>query len=419
MGPEPRRQDGAAPGRRGGLVARIGLAPRLLIVNLLIVASGAVTALAAALLLAPALFHHHLRLAHLPQIDSGVRGHVDQAFDQALLLALGVGVAVAALVATAISWLTARRVAAPVQQTAAALQRLADGHHDIRVEDPGLGPELAVLADASNRLGRRLQTTDEQRRLLTADLAHQLRTPIASLQATAQALQDGILTPDAETLAVLTDQSAHLQRLVADLEKVSRAEERRIVLTSAPEDLAPIVERAVAAERERYAARAVTLTTDLPQPGPVARVDRDRLREALGTLLDNALRHTPSGGSVTVTLRRGTLSTPTRSTPAKATSTKSTPTAPTPAGSAPAGRASTGPASTVPTAVITVTDTGTGFDPAHAELLFRRFHRESRQTPGSGLGLTIARALVEAHGGTLTASSAGLGRGSTFTITLP
>jgi signal transduction histidine kinase len=378
---EPDQASGEVPGRRvARLVSRLGLTPRLLLINLLIVASGAVTVLVAALLLAPTLFHQHLQLAHLPQIDSGVRAHIDHAFDQALLLALGIGVTVAALVAAAISWLIARRVAAPVQQTTFALQRLADGHHDVHVRDPGLGPELAVLADASNRLAHRLEATDEQRRLLTADLAHQLRTPIASLQATAQALQDGILAPDVETLSVLTDQSAHLQRLVDDLEKVSRAEERRIVLTSAPEDLAPIIERAVAAERERYAAHDVTLTTDLGRAGPVARVDRDRLLEVLANLLDNALRHTPAGGSVTVNLRGGTRAEPAR---------------------------------------ITVADTGSGFDPAHAELLFHRFHRESGETPGSGLGLTIARALVEAHGGALTAASDGPGRGSTFTITLP
>ena len=378
----PAGQDGdQVRGRQVRPLSRLGLPSRLLLINLLIVASGAVTVLVAALLLAPALFHQHLQLAHLPQIDSGVRDHVDRAFEQALLLALGIGVAVAALVAAAISWLIARRVAAPVQQTAAALQRLADGHHDVHVDDPGLGPELAVLADASNRLGHRLEATDEQRRLLTADLAHQLRTPIASLQATAQALQDGILPADAETLGVLSDQSTHLQRLVADLEKVSRAEERRIVLTSAPESLVPIVERAVAAEQERYAAHAVTLTTDLPETGAIARVDRDRLREVLGNLLDNALRHTPPGGQVSV----GVHAAPSRSA----------------------------------AVVITVTDTGSGFDPGRAELLFRRFHRESRQTPGSGVGLTIARALVEAHGGTLTASSPGPGHGATFTITLP
>lgn len=367
---------------RRGRVSKLGLTPRLLLINLLIVAAGAVTVLVAALLLAPPLFHQHLQLAHLPEVDAGVRAHVDRAFDQALLLALGIGVAVAVLVAAAISWLIARRVAGPVQQTASALQRLADGQHHVQVDDPGLGPELAALADASNRLAHRLEATDEQRRLLTADLAHQLRTPIASLQATAQALQDGILGPDAESLGVLADQSAHLQRLVADLEKVSRAEERRIVLTSTPQDLTPIVERAITAERERYAARGVTLTADLRGAAPVvARVDPDRLREALGNLLDNALRHTPPGDGVTVTVRPG--------------------------------------ADSAPTAVITVADTGSGFDPAHAELLFRRFHRESRDTTGSGLGLTIARALVEAHGGTLTARSPGPGHGSTFTITLP
>ncbi len=378
-GPGPR------PGerrRRVGRTSRLGLAPRLFLNNILIVVAGAVTVLTAALLFGPALFHLHLQGAELPEIDAGVRQHVDNAFDQALLLALAIGVVVASLVAAAISWLIARRVAEPLQQTAAALERLADGHHGVRVDDPGLGPELATLADSSNRLADRLQVTDEHRHRLTADLAHQLRTPIASLQATAQALQDGILAPDAETLSVLTDQSTHLQRLVGDLEKVSRAEERRIVLTSSPQLIAPVVEHAVAAQGERYAARGVTLHADLPASGtgPKARVDPDRLREALGNLLDNALRHTPEGGAVTVTMRGGDEAT---------------------------------------FADIEVRDTGGGFEPSHAQQLFHRFHRESADSPGSGLGLTIARALIEAHGGTLTANSQGPGRGATFTITLP
>lgn len=363
-------------------MSRLGLAPRLFLNNLLIVVAGAATVLTAALLFGPALFHLHLQRAALPEIDPGVRQHVDNAFAQALLVALAIGVVVASLVAAAISWLIARRVAEPIQQTASALQRLADGHHGVHVDDPGLGPELATLADSSNRLADRLHVTDEHRRRLTADLAHQLRTPIASLQATAQALQDGILAPDTETLGVLSDQSTHLQRLVADLEKVSRAEERRIVLTSRPQLLAPVVEHAVAAERERYAAHGVTLDVDLPASGrgPVARIDPDRLREALGNLLDNALRHTPPGGAVSVTIRGGD----------EGSSTE-----------------------------IEVTDTGGGFERNHAEQLFRRFHRESADSSGSGLGLTIARALVEAHGGTLTGRSEGPGRGASFTITLP
>ena len=365
--------------RRTGRMSRLGLAPRLFLNSLLIVVSGAMTVLAAAVSFGPALFHQHLQAADLPQIDAAVREHVDNAFDQALLVALAIGVVVAALVAAALSWLIARRVASPVQQTASALQRLADGHHDVHVDDPGLGPELATLADSSNRLAHRLQVTDEHRRALTADLAHQLRTPIASLQATAQALQDGILAPDEETLGVLADQSLHLQRLVADLEKVSRAEERRIVLSSSPQTLAPVVEHAVAAQRERFAACGVSLHATLPQPGPMARIDADRLREVLENLLDNALRHTPTGGDVAVTVRKG-----------------------------PDGQSE-----------IEVADTGSGFDPDHGELLFHRFYQESAGSDGNGVGLTIARALVEAHGGTLTAKSSGVDRGATFTISLP
>ncbi len=296
------RADAGRPARHTRWLSGLGLAPRLLLINLLIVVAGATTAVTSAILFGPALFHLHLQRAQLPEIDPAVRQHVDNAFNQALLLAVAIGVVVAAAVAAAISWLIARRIAAPLEQTASALGRLADGHHDVHVDDPGLGPELATLADSSNRLAHRLEVTDEHRARLTADLAHQLRNPIASLQATAQALQDGILQPDEETLAVLTDQSAHLQRLVADLEKVSRAEERRIVLTSTPQPVVPVVEQIIAAQKERYAARGVGLSAEVPRPGPVVRIDADRLREALANLLDNALRHTGAGGEKPIEL---------------------------------------------------------------------------------------------------------------------
>ncbi len=121
-------------------MSRLGLAQRLFVNNNLIVVAGAGTGLLAALRFGPALFHLHLQGAKLPQIDARAREHVDNAFSQALMFALAIGVVVAALVAAAISWLIARRVAAPIQPTAVGLERLADGHTDVRVDDPGLGP---------------------------------------------------------------------------------------------------------------------------------------------------------------------------------------------------------------------------------------------------------------------------------------
>lgn len=363
---------------------RIGLAPRLFLSDFLVIITGAGTLLVVALLFAPALFHAHLQRAHLPVISKDVRDHVDMAFDQALLISLTVGIGVATIAAVTISWLVARRLAAPVHEVAHAAQRLADGHYQTQVPDPRLGPEFASLADSMNRLSRRLATTEADRRRLTADLAHQLRTPLASVQATVEALLDGVLAPDSETLTVLADQTARLHRLVDDLEKVSRAEERQVILHPAAQPLAPVVERVAASVRDRYRAKGVTLTVDVDPAAPTVRIDPDRVREALANLLDNALRHTPAGGRVTVSVAPG-------------------------------------PPSRPPAAVLTIRDTGEGFAPDQAERLFERFHRGPGVDPGSGsgLGLTIARALVEAHGGTLTARSDGPGRGATLTITLP
>lgn len=155
---------------------------------------------------------------------------VARAFDQALLVALGVGILIAGITGSAISRLAARRLAAPVADAADATSSLADGHLEVRVLDPSMGPEFAKLATSVNALAHRLQATEQTRRQLTADLAHQLRTPIASIRATVEAVREGVLPADDETLETLGYQSDRLSRLVEDLEVVSRAEERQLLL---------------------------------------------------------------------------------------------------------------------------------------------------------------------------------------------
>ena len=391
-------------GRRREVGRRVGLAPRLFLASGLVILAGAGTLLVVALLIAPPLFHRHLHRAGVPVVAPDVQGHVDEAFGQALLIAMAVGVVAATVAASGISWLMSRRLAAPVEDVARAVQRLADGHYDIVVPDPRLGPEFDTLARSINQLSGRLADTETGRRRLTADLAHQLRTPLASVQATVEAITDGVLAPDEQALATLSDQTARLRRLVSDLEKVSRAEERQLLLHPTRQPLAPVVERCAAAINGRYRAAGVDLVVEAERTTPPVRVDEDRIAEAITNLLDNALRHTPPGGRVTLTVSPGRTGHDARGLPAKAR--------------------------------IEVTDTGDGFDPADAERLFERFYRArprsrtgdsatsgSGSTPGSqsgsGIGLTIARAIVEAHAGQLLASSNGPGAGATFTITLP
>ena len=316
------------------------------------------------------------------------------------------------ITAALVTWLVSRRLAAPVAHLAVAASRLADGHYDAGVADPHLGPEFASLTAAVNELASRLDRSEEVRHRLLADLTHELRTPLASLEATVEAVTDGVLPLDRTTLDTLTEQTARLRRLVTDLESVSRAEERQLALNPRAVALRAVADRAVAVLRARYHAKGVALVRENHGPEPTVQADDDRLHEALMNLLDNALRHTPPHGTVTVDV-----------------------------GGQP-GRAT-----------ITVTDTGIGFDPAAGPRLFERFYRahihRSDQGPGpaaphapldvgldvgpedehdagrhsgnhgSGIGLTITRAIVEAHHGTITASSRGPGHGARFTITLP
>lgn len=369
MSRRPQPEPAAGPSLRLRVFAAMGL----------VVVAGAATLAIAALLVAPGVFHQHLEQAGVAQ-SSDVALHVDEGFAVALLTSLAVGVLAAVIVAAAVAMMVSRRINDPVAATAATASRLAAGDYSARVSRPNMGPELADLAGAINALADRLEQTEAARQRLVTDLAHELRTPLSAIDATVEAIADGILPADAATLSTLTDQSGRVSRLVDDLGAVSRADEQSFRLDPRPIDLAEVVTAATTATAARFAAEGVAL--DAPHgPTVTAMADRDRIAEVIGQLLDNALRHCQAGDQVSVAVsRRGN------------------------------------------SAVVTVTDTGNGFDPAEADRLFQRFYRAG-PTPidqsGSGIGLTIARALVEAHGGALLATSPGPGYGATFTITLP
>jgi two-component system, OmpR family, sensor histidine kinase BaeS len=359
----------------------LGLTWRLFAAVGLVVITGAGTMLVAVLLVAEPAFHAHLAQAQ-PAMSDQAHTHVDEAFAGAVLIALGVGVVVALAAAMVVTWLVARRLAAPVTETAEAAYRIADGDFETRLRQPGLGPELDRLTAAFNTMARRLATTEQTRQRLLADLAHELRTPLASMQATIEAVTDGILPSDETTLATLTEQSQRLHRLVGDLSAVSRAEERQLNLHPVMVPVQDLVSEAVTAARPRFAAKEISLTTTDDQADWRVLVDPDRLAEALGALLDNALRHTAKGGAVTISATRHNNR-----------------------------------------CRITVTDTGEGFDPDLAAQLFERFYRgdtsRTANGAGSGIGLTISKAIVEAHHGHLRGHSDGPGTGARFEIMLP
>jgi signal transduction histidine kinase len=347
----------------------------------LVVIAGAATMLVAVLLVAEPAFHAHLGQVQPPMTERA-HLHVDEAFAGAVLIALAVGVVVALAVALVVTWLVARRLAASVAEASEAAYRIADGDYQTRLRQPGLGPEFDQLTTSFNTMARGLATTEQTRRRLLNDLAHELRTPLASIEATIEAVNDGILPNDPTTLATLTEQSQRLHRLVGDLSAVSRAEERQLNLNPVLVPLEDVVTGSVTAARPRFDAKGISLTANHGDAIGQVLVDPDRLAEVLGALLDNALRHTAPGGTVTVaTTRHGNQ------------------------------------------CRIMMTDTGEGFDPTLAAQLFERFYRgdssRTASSAGSGIGLTIAKAIVTAHHGQLKGHSDGAGKGARFEITLP
>ena len=357
-----------------------GLAARLLLAFVLVVAVAGVTAWLVAGLAGPALFHRHL-------IGTGVADpaavmHAEEAFRSASALAVGLALAAGLATSLAVAVLLARRVSRSLHAVSAAAALLASGRFDARVPDPRLGAEFDALASSFNSMAGRLAESEQLRRRLLGDVAHELRTPVATLGAYLDGLEDGVVDLDPQTIAVLQAQGARLTRLADDLAAVTRAEAPSTSLSLAPRAACDLLEAAAAAANDRATAAGVELRVECGADLPPVAVDQERMGQVLSNLLDNAIRHTPAGGSVTLSGERqaGGLT-------------------------------------------LSVTDTGYGIPAEHLPRVFERFYRvdtaRSRTDGGSGIGLAIVKALVEAHGGRVAAFSDGPGRGTRIEVRLP
>jgi two-component system sensor histidine kinase BaeS len=243
-----------------------------------------------------------------------------------------------------------------------AAGRLADGDYSARVSPSGSSSSRRVVA-SFNEMARRLETADEQRRRLLADLGHELRTPLTVVRGEIEAIVDGVHKPDAEQLQMLLDEVSVMERLLEDLRTLSLAEAGALELHAEPTDLVALVSDAVESHRRTAADQAVAVVVDgSPRLGDVL-VDPVRIREVVSNLVVNALRAMPDGGALRVRVD-----------------------------------------AVAADAVIEVKDTGFGIDPADLDNVFDRFSKGS-SSAGSGLGLTISRDLVEAHGGSITIES--------------
>ena len=272
------------------------LGAKLLVGQLLVVIAGALTLLLVALLLGPGIFRGHVRDA-LGYVPPEVGRHLDMAFHTATLISLAVAVAASVATAVALSWVVSAHVVQPVRALAAAAQRIARGTHTARVPIRGTD-ELAQLAEAFNEMAGSLEHAEAIRPQLLADVAHEPRTPLATVESYVEALADGVLAADAENWSAIRSETARLSRLVNDLQRVSRAEAHQLDLHPAPTDPGELVQDAVKAARPAFATKGVALETDVQTNLLMVDVDRERIAEVLANLLTNALRHTPPGGTV-------------------------------------------------------------------------------------------------------------------------
>ncbi len=276
--------------------------------------------------------------------------------------------------------LLSRRALRSVGNLTSAARSLGAGDLSSRAEVTG-SDEIAELGQAFNSMADALEDSERQRRAMVSDVAHELRTPLANIQGYIEAMQDGLLEPDATALGTIHQQARYLNRLVEDLRLLSATEARELRLELEPTSVTDIIEGVTDSFQPRAGAVSVLLDTDTEEGLPLLRLDRLRIEQVVGNLVDNAIRHTPPGGTVTVAAFRHS-----------------------------------------DRVRVQVSDTGAGVPADALPHVFDRLYRvdpsRDRATGGTGLGLTIARQLVEVHGGTIWVESAE-GSGSRFGFDLP
>ena len=302
--------------------------------------------------------------------------HITDATNRSLVLA-GAG---AGLIGLLLVSLISQRMLGSVRSLTAASRKMGAGDLSQRVPE-GSRDEVGQLARTFNAMAGQLQNAERQRRNMVADVAHELRTPLSNIQGYVEAVRDGVLEPDRSTIGTIHQQVLYLADLVEDLRLLTETEADDFRLSREPGSLVETVRESVDGARAKAEASGVVLSVDLPAESPMIAFDRTRISQVVGNLLDNAVRHTPTGGRVTVAVAVGQSM-----------------------------------------ASVTVADTGEGIPADVLPFVFDRFYRvdssRSRATGGAGLGLTIARKLIEAHGGSIRVESEA-GRGASFTFDLP
>ena len=351
---------------------------------LVIIVLGVVVLVSASQFILPAAFDRHMS----GMMGGGMMGGSDSmsqlyidfrsSFNEALMYAA----LVAVIAALALSLLFSKSVISPVLALSRATQRIADGRYDERVQVVG-EDELSQLAARFNQMAEKIDQVEAMRRRLLGDVSHELRTPLTAIKGSMEGLMDGVLPANDETFQQIHAEADRLNRLVDDIQELSRVEAHAYQMDFRSLDVSSLVGTVIKQLAPQAETKRISLDLELTPDLPPVYADEDRAIQVLTNLTGNALQYTPEGGRVTIS------------------------------------------ASRVNNEIqISIRDTGMGIPAEHLSHIFDRFYRvdksRSRQAGGgSGIGLTIARALVEAHGGRIWVESDGDGRGSTFSFTLP
>lgn len=311
-----------------------------------------------------------------PWAPGSPEGNFLDRINQNILVSAGIAVALA----LALGFLLARTISRPIQELTTATHRVAEGalgyQVPVRTKD-----EVGQLAMSFNQMSSDLARSNDLRRQMTADVAHELRNPLSVLLGYTEALSDGKLCGSTSTFQSMHVEALHLQRLIEDLRTLSLADAGELPLMRQPVSPRFLGERAVRAYTSQADLHHIDLRIDMPPDLPDVSVDPDRMAQVLSNLIQNALHHTPEGGEIVLS----------------------------------AVRRQNG-------IELHVHDTGGGIDAADLPHIFDRFYRGDRsrysENGESGLGLAIVRSIIEAHGGSITVESA-MGEGSVFTLVLP
>jgi histidine kinase len=359
---------------------------KLMVSYLVVIIVGVVTLAVAAESVTPTAFNRHM--LGMQQMMMGGQMSRQQMgadlftnFRAAVTEALLVSTIAALISAILVSVFVSRRVVTPIRQMMTASRHIAAGHYRERVKVVS-DDELGQLAQSFNQMAAGLEQTEAMRRELIGNVAHELRTPLSTIKGYMEGLMDGVLPPEPTTYQQVYREADRLQRLVSDLQELSRVEAGAFELDCQPVNMAELIQHTATRLGPQFEEKGVQLNVDLPADLPRVQADEDRIDQILINLIGNALQYTPTGGTVTVMAEKRPLE-----------------------------------------LWVTIRDTGIGIAAEHLTLLFTRFYRvdksRSRAGGGSGIGLTITKHLVEAHGGRVWADSQGAGQGSVFGFALP